>query len=177
MDTRLENSGAARQRDVTPRLFQSAHPGQNRRHAHAMVQGLTVVSLLIAIVAAAPATATPPGPSIVGGGSTFDMSRFALAISGGTGHFECLMPEQMTVQATVTGVDSINSGSASFHGTADVILAGGNPFGLPPGPIARGTPFQATVDAGGPGVGHLDLVILGLEFPGAVEHGQVRISP
>jgi hypothetical protein len=140
-------------------------------------RSLTIVSLLVAALAAAPAAAAPPGPSVVGGGSTADMSRFGLAISHGTGHFECLMPEQMTVQAAVTGVDSIDSGSASFHGTADVILAGGNPFGLPPGPLARATPFQATVVAGGPGVGHLDLLILGLEFPGTVEHGQIRISP
>lgn len=138
---------------------------------------LTAVLLFVAVLTAAPAAATPPGSSIVGGGSATDMARFGLAISGGTGHFECLMPEQMTVQAQVTGIDSINSISASFHGTADVILAGGNPFGLPPGPLVRGTPFEATVDAGGPGVGHLNLVILGLEFPGTVEHGQIRISP
>jgi hypothetical protein len=50
-----------------------------------------------------------------------------------------------------------------------------NPLGLPPGRIGP-APFTATVAAGRPGVGQLDLKIMGMEFPGNVEHGQIQIS-
>jgi hypothetical protein len=120
-------------------------------------------------------------PAISGGGVSEDMTRFALAIENGTGHFECLMPKLMTVEATVTGIDAISAGSASFHGTASVTLATANPFLLPAGPLVRGTPFTATATAGGPGVGQLDLqIVVGaetLDFPGTVEHGQITIQP
>jgi hypothetical protein len=105
------------------------------------------------------------------------MTRFALAVQGGTGHFECLMPAMMTVEAKVTGIDSISASDASFHGTASVTLAANNPFGLPAGPMARDVPFTAKVTAGGPGTGFVDLTIMGMDFAGTVEHGQVSVSP
>ncbi len=133
------------------------------------------------IVLAAAAFALPAGagsaPAVHGGGSTTGMTRFALAIDNGTGHFECLMPAQMTVEATVTGIDSISATSATFHGTASVTLATANPFGFPAGVFVRGASFTATATAGGPGAGHLDLKILGLDFPGTIEHGQIAVAP
>ena len=133
-----------------------------------------VLALLVPIGAPA---AAKSGPSISGGGSADDMTRFALAINGGSGHFECLMPGVMAVQATVTGVDAAGSTSASFHGLAGVNLSSGNPFGLPAGPMVRGAKFTATVTSGGPGVGTVDLEILGMSFKGTVEHGHTDISP
>jgi hypothetical protein len=105
------------------------------------------------------------------------MTRFALAIQDGTGHFECLMPAMMTVEARVTGIDSISAPDASFHGTATVTLAANNPFGLPAGPMARDIPFTASVVAGGPGVGFVDLEIMGMPFAGTVVHGHISVNP
>ena len=134
-----------------------------------------------AVAASAAALAFPatagPAPSVHGGGMSNDGTRFAIAISGGDGNFECLMPAQMTVEAKVSGIDSITAGSVTFRGTAAVTLGGKNPFGLPSGPLVRGTPFVATATAGGPAVGTLDLKILGLDFPGTVEHGRISITP
>jgi hypothetical protein len=134
----------------------------------------------VCAAAAAAALAVPaaagPTPAVHGGGMTNDGSRFAFAVSGGDGHFECLMPAQMTVEATVTGA-SISVGAVTFSGTATVTLGGKNPFGLPSGPLVRGTSFVASATAGGPGVGTLDLKILGLDFPGTVQHGRISITP
>jgi hypothetical protein len=148
------------------------------------------VLLLLGAVLAVPARAATGG-SIHGGGSATDMTRFALAIQGGTGHFECLMPAVppnsgemggMTVEATVTGIDSISSTDATFHGTATVTLSANNPFGLPAGPMTRDASFTTMVTAGGPGTGFVDLVITvpntpPMEFAGTVEHGQISINP
>lgn len=98
--------------------------------------------------------------------------RFALGIENGREHFECLMPKLMTVEATVTN-GAVSGASASLQGTASVTLATGNPLGLP----ARDVPFTATATAGGPGVGQLDLKVLGMDFPGTVERGQITVSP
>jgi len=133
-----------------------------------------VVMLLMAGVLAFPATAAQT-PSIKGGGTTAEMTQFALAISAGKGHFECLMPALMNVQATVTGAAPSGTDSASFSGMATVTLPAGNPLGLPPGKIGS-APFTATVTAGGPGVGQLDLKIMGMDFPGTVEHGRIAIG-
>src|SRR5207245_7120122 len=115
---------------------------------------------LVAALLAVPAQAAS-GPSITGGGSASDMARFALAISNGRGHFECLMPSMMTVEGTVTKVDGVTNGTASFEGFAQVTLSVNNPFGMPSGPMARGVPFTASVTAGGPGAGTVDLQIVG----------------
>jgi hypothetical protein len=133
----------------------------------------------MAVVAAAvtfalPATAVQ-APTIKGGGTTGDMTRFALAVTAGTGHFECLMPALMNVQATVTGAEMTGAGMADFQGTAYVTLPAGNPLGLPAGRIGPAA-FTANAVAGGPGVGQLDLKIMGMNFPGTVEHGQIRIG-
>ena len=144
------------------------------------VRRTLVAVLLVAVALVAPATAAN-APSIHGGGTTAgptkaDRTSFALAISAGSGHFECLMPSLMNVQATVSSAQLTGVDSASFAGTATVTLPAGNPLGLPPGKIGP-APFTATASAGGPGVGKLDLKIMGMDFPGTVEHGQISVSP
>ena len=139
------------------------------------VRVLPALVVLIAALTVPVQAAT--GPSIHGGGSASDMTRFALAIDNGAGHFECLMPAVMTVEATVTGVNSVNGSVASFDGVAQVTLAVNNPFGLPSGPMARGVSFTATVQAGGPGSGEVDLLMMGMPLKGTVVHGFVSISP
>jgi hypothetical protein len=137
------------------------------------------LAAVIAALVAAPAEAAS-GPSITGGGmTTGDMgpAMFGLAVNNGQGHFECLMASMMTVEATVTKVDSASSGAASFEGTAAVTLSVNNPFGLPSGPMARGVPFTASVTSGGPGIGTVDLKIAGMNFPGTVAHGRISIAP
>jgi hypothetical protein len=135
----------------------------------------TLVAMVFVAAGLAFPAAAAQAPSVTGGGTTADMTRFALAITAGTGHFECLMPALMNVQATVTGAD-IGASSASFEGTATVTLPAGNPLGLPPGKIGP-APFTGTASAGGPGAGQLDLKIMGMDFPGTVEHGQITITP
>jgi hypothetical protein len=135
----------------------------------------SVAAMLAVLVALAlPATAAQ-APTIKGGGTTADMTRFALAVTAGTGHFECLMPALMNVQATVTAAAMTGASSAGFEGTAYVTLPAGNPLGLPAGRIGP-APFTATARAGGSDVGQLDLKIMGMDFPGTVEHGQIRIG-
>jgi hypothetical protein len=136
--------------------------------------GLAVLVVLAAVFAAS-AWAAQVGTSIHGGGSASDETRFAIGISSGSGHFECLMPGVMTVQASVTGIDWSTGTAAEFHGVAAVNLAANTPFG-PAGSMARGVAYTATVTAGGPGVGSVDLEILRMSFVGTLEHGQIRIS-
>ena len=139
------------------------------------VRSLALSVLMLALIAV-PAQAGS-APSITGGGSASDMTRFALAINNGQGSFECLMPGVMTVEARVTKVDSATTGAAIFEGTAQVTLSDNNPFNLPGGPMARGASFTTKVVAGGPGTGFVDLVIMGMEFQGTVEHGRISIAP
>ena len=141
-----------------------------------MVVAVLFVAAGLAFPAAAAAQTTSQTASIKGGGTTEEMTHFALAISDGRGHFECLMPALMNVQATVTEAEMTGGTSASFVGTAYVTLPAGNPLGLPPGRIGP-APFTATAASGGPGVGQLDLKIMGMDFPGTVKHGQIRIAP
>ena len=140
-----------------------------------MVVAVLFVAAGLAFPAAAAAQTTSQTASIKGGGTTEEMTHFALAISDGRGHFECLMPALMNVQATVTEAEMTGGTSASFVGTAYVTLPAGNPLGLPPGRIGP-APFTATAASGGPGVGQLDLKIMGMDFPGTVEHGQIQVG-
>jgi len=142
----------------------------------AAVRALVVTIVLgLTVLGAAPVSASG-GATITGGGSTNDMTRFALAVHNGSGHFECLMPKLMTVEATVTSATA-TGGTATLSGVATVTLAAGNPFGLPAGQMAVGVPFTASAIAGGPGVGFEDLKIMGMDFPGTVQHGQISIGP
>jgi hypothetical protein len=134
--------------------------------------------LLAALLAVAGALAVPasanPGASVTGGGSASDMTRFGLAVHDGSGHFECLMPAVMTVEASVSSATA-GGGWAILTGTATVTLAAHTVFG-PPGPAFRDVPYTAMVRAGGPGTGYVDLEILGMSFKGTVEHGQIQIA-
>jgi hypothetical protein len=136
------------------------------------------VRVLAALLALAGALAVPAsagsGPTVTGGGSASDMTRFALAVNGGTGHFECLMPALMTVEASVSST-TVSGGWATLSGSATVTLAAHTEFG-PPGPMVRGAPYTAMVRAGGSGTGYVDLEILGMSFKGTVEHGEIHIG-
>jgi hypothetical protein len=147
--------------------------GRNQRVALRLALTLGVVLSLFTF-AAAPAVASG-GANITGGGMTDTMTRFAFAIHDGSGHFECLMPGLMTVEATVTNASAMG-GTASFTGVATVTLAHNNPFGLPAGPMAVGADFTASAIAGGPGSGQEDLKIMGMDFPGTVVHGQISVG-
>jgi hypothetical protein len=127
----------------------------------------------VATALAAPVSAGS-GPNLTGGGSASDMTRFALAVHAGVGHFECLMPAVMTVEASVSSATA-GGGWATMTGTATVTLAAHTVFG-PPGPAFREVPYTAMVRAGGPGTGYVDLEILGMSFKGTVEHGQIQIA-
>ena len=131
-----------------------------------------LAALILLTQAAVPVAASEV--SINGGGSTDTMTRFALGIHDGTGHFECLMPGIMTVEATVNK-STLTASGASFEGVATITLAAGTPFGRP-GRLAVGVPFTASVVAGGPGVGKVDLKVLGMDFSGTVEHGAISIG-
>jgi len=137
---------------------------------------IVLIGLGLAVLSFTPHPAVAAGAAVHGGGSTSGMTRFALAVENGTGHFECLMPKLMTVEATVTQASLSSPTSAVLEGTATVTLAEANPFGLPAGPLARGAPFTAQIVAGGPGVGSEDLTIMGMDFPGLLEHGQISIG-
>src|SRR5262245_35810920 len=87
-----------------------------------------------------------PGWGTTAGATKAETTRFALAISAGGGHLECLMPAVMNLQASVSGAQMTGAGSDSFHGMATVTLLAGNPR-LPPGKIGS-APFTATATAG-----------------------------
>ena len=144
---------------------------------------LTPAALVLCLAFVLFAQATLPagassGATITGGGSTDTMTRFGIGIHDGRGHFECLMPALMTVEATVTAANVTGAGTAEFSGTAVITLSAGNPFGYPAGPSPFGrVRFKASVVAGGAGVGFekLSFPTLGMDFPGTVEHGQISI--
>ena len=117
-------------------------------------------------------------PSIVTGGGTgtfnadldgngeIDGSHFGFAVvktQGGSasGHFMCQMAgnkaflglKLMLVEGSVSGA-FFTPTSVTFSGTGSVNLADGTVF--------RGVPFTVTVSAGGPGVGTIQLTVIGL---------------
>ena len=94
-------------------------------------------------------------------GSQFGMGVSIFGTGSAKGHFECLMAGNsdilglplMAVEGKVT-TGSVNAnGSATFSGVARVNL--GN------GVIFKGVPFVVTVTAGGPGIGTLQLTVIG----------------
>src|SRR5262245_21325599 len=72
--------------------FSSRRIRGNRRKGGAM-GFLRMVAAVLFVTAglAFPAAAAAQTPSIKGGGTTEEMTQFALAIGAGRGHFECLM--------------------------------------------------------------------------------------
>lgn len=117
-------------------------------------------------------------PSIVTGGGTgtfnadldgngeLDGSHFGFAVvntqgSSASGHFMCQMAgnkeflglKLMLVEGRVSSA-FFTPTSVTFSGTGSVNLADGTVF--------RGVPFTVTVHAGGPGVGTIQLTVIGL---------------
>src|SRR6266496_6664553 len=94
---------------LSPRACAREHlPARGNRRKGGGAMGLLRMVVAVLFVAAAlafPAAAAAQTPSIKGGGTTEEMTQFALAISAGRGHFECLMPALMNVQATVIGAE------------------------------------------------------------------------
>jgi hypothetical protein len=140
-----------------------------------MRRSLTVLAVAAVAALAAPVAVADSPVHVNGGGQgTFgadldsdgdiDGSHFGLGVvlGGGVvrGHFECLMAGNadilglplMAVEGKVTS-GTAGAGTASIAGTATVNL--GN------GVIFRNVPFQVVLQAGGPGVGQLQLTVIG----------------
>jgi hypothetical protein len=127
-------------------------------------------------IAAAPTSVT--GSTTVNGGGTgtfgadldgegdIDGSHFGFEVSmrpGGSalGHFMCQMAgnadflglKLMLVEGRVSSAAFSPNGGVEFRGTGSVNLANGNAF--------HGIPFAVSVTAGGPGVGTMQLTVIG----------------
>jgi hypothetical protein len=137
---------------------------------------LLVLATAIVTLLSFPGTAEAAAPTVHGGGTgTFDADLdadgdvdgssfgFTVSVTGGgnaRGHFMCLMAGRsdilglpiMSVTGRVTG-GSVGAGTVTFSGTATVNLGNGVLF--------RGVPFQVQVWPGGPGVGVLQLSVIG----------------
>jgi hypothetical protein len=142
------------------------------------MRGPLAVLAVVAVAALAAPVAVADSPVHVNGGGqgTFginldgsidpdiDGSHFGIGVvlagSSVRGHFECLMAGNadilglplMAVEGTVTS-GTASAGTASIAGIATVNL--GN------GVIFRDVPFQVVLNAGGPGVGQLQLTVIG----------------
>jgi hypothetical protein len=94
-------------------------------------------------------------------GSQFGMHVAILGNDGARGHFLCLMAGRseilglslMSVEGPVTGGVLNADGSATFTGAGSVNLGNGEIF--------RGLSFRVTAWEGGPGVGRMQLSVLG----------------
>ena len=133
---------------------------------------------LLTVAFAVPAFAAPPGAVVVHGGGTgtfgtdldgdgnVDGSQFGMGVTiletgAARGHFLCLMAGRsrilglsvMSVEGDVTAGTLNADGSVTFLGTGSVNLGNGEVF--------RGVGFSATASPGGPGVGGMQLTVLG----------------
>ncbi len=151
---------------------------------------LLVLMIAAALTAVLPLQAAARAPLMVRGGGTgtfgadidgdgqIDGSQFGLVVvimenGAASGHFLCLMAGRsqilglhlMSVQGPVTGGVLNADGSVMFSGTASVNL--GN------GAIFQGIPFQVTARPGGPGVGTMQLTVVGAfsDVPGDAHLG------
>lgn len=140
------------------------------------ILGVLLALLAIAVIALPPLPASADGTMTVTGGGTgtfgadldgdgdVDGSQFGMEVlvrgSMVQGRFTCLMAGRsdflglhlMAVEGNVLTA-SINANGATFAGVATVNLANGVIF--------RDVPFEVTVIAGGPGVGTLQLTVIG----------------
>lgn len=138
---------------------------------------LLILLAAITIICASPAFASAATSMVRGGGTgTFgadmdgdgnvDGSQFGMgvAIQGGgaaRGHFLCLMAGRsqilglslMSVEGRVTEGVLNADGSATFAGIGSVNLGNGEIF--------RAVPFRVTAWPGGPGVGKMQLTVIG----------------
>jgi len=136
---------------------------------------------LFAVVATAALLApiaTADGPVVVSGGGTgtfaadldgdgdIDGSHFGLGVvfSGGSmrGHFEC----QMAGNADILGLPlmavegGVSDGWAN-PATRSALVAGRATVNLGNGIVFRNVRYEVRLDAGGPGIGHLKLTVIG----------------
>jgi len=94
-------------------------------------------------------------------GSQFGMGVTILGEGAARGHFLCLMAGRsqilglsvMSVEGHVTGGHLNADGSATFEGVGAVNLGNGQIF--------RGVPFRVNAWPGGPGVGTMQLTVIG----------------
>ncbi len=139
---------------------------------------LVVAASLLIVVTFAARPALAQGTTVVTGGGTgtfgadldgdgaIDGSQFGLAVviagtGAAQGHFTCLMAGRsdilglhlMAVQGTATSGSRHLDGSVSVRGVGTVKLRTGQTF--------SGVPFAVRVTAGGPGVGTLQLTVIG----------------
>lgn len=137
------------------------------------------VILAAMVVLLLPVSTSAAAPTVVNGGGTgtfnadldgdgdIDGSHFGLNVrflggASASGHFECLMAGRadilglplMAVEGKVTGGSASGAG-ATFSGIATVNL------GMGAASIFRGVPFGVTITPGGPGVGALQLTVIG----------------
>jgi hypothetical protein len=148
-----------------------------QRHASSFVSTPAAALLILAVLSGpvAPQAIAASRTMVHGGGTgTFgsdldgdgdiDGSQFAFTawINGGDakGRFMCLMAGRsdilglpiMSVMGPITD-GSASTSSAHFSGTATIDLGNGTMF--------RGVPFRVDVRDGGPGVGQLELTVIG----------------
>jgi hypothetical protein len=107
-------------------------------------------------------------------GSQFGMEIIIRGDGSAQGHFLCLMAGRsdilglslMAVQGQVTEGNVNLDGSVTFSGDDGAVNLGN-------GTIFRGVPFAVTVTAGGPGVGTLQLTVIGAfdRVPGDTDIG------
>jgi hypothetical protein len=139
---------------------------------------LLVVPVVVFAAGLVAPAARADQPVVVSGGGTgtfaadldgdgdVDGSHFGLGAVFGSGtargHFECLMAGNadilglplMAVEGKVTGGSSdAPSGTATLTGVATVSLGSEGAF--------RGVPYEVRLRAGGPGVGRLQLTVIG----------------
>jgi hypothetical protein len=155
------------------------------------------VNLFFLVLLAVPSTAGS-GPRASGGGivdgplGLTSQLGFGATMAGGS--FQCVMAGrssgfpfgpweeilQMEVHGDVTpGSLSINAdGSATFGGTAFVLVVGRDADGNILTARFSNVPYSATHSAGGPGEAMHELFILGIHFgPAPLQAGHITIAP
>jgi hypothetical protein len=137
---------------------------------------LLVLPLIVLLAQFLPMAAAQP--SVVSGGGTgtfgadldgdgdIDGSQFGLVASileGGLakGHFECLMAGRSDFLGLRLMAVSGRISSGSLEGDGTIILSGIGSVNLGEGELVRGMQFTVTVWPGGPGVGTLQLTVVG----------------
>ena len=135
-----------------------------------------LIAAAVIVLSVGPTRAAGPTMVTGGGSGTFyadldgdgdiDGSHFGFAViqgpgSSARGHFMC----QMAGNADFLGLKLMQVdgriSSASFHPDGSVAFSGGGSVNLANGTVFRGVPFTVSVTAGGPGVGTIQLIVIG----------------
>jgi hypothetical protein len=137
---------------------------------------LLIAVIVLIVIRVSPTLAAQPTMVTGGGTGTFntdldgdgdiDGSHFGFAVikAAGTsarGHFMC----QMAGNADFLGLKLMQVdgriSSATFNSDGSVSFSGGGSVNLANGTVFRGVPFTVSVTAGGPGVGTMQLTVIG----------------